>query len=126
MKLDRGQIFRALEPPPGGAARLRAVLRRKRRAAWPRWLLAPAAAAAVVAIVLLLRQPGPDTGPVEPSDGLMAATALDRLLGRESAPIGLSVSRGDERLAVSQLQSSRPNVRLYALEGVDPEAISPP
>lgn len=119
MKIDRSRIFEVLEPPPGGAARLHARLNEKpRRGAVHAWWLGPAVvvAVAVVTIAVIGRKPtsdaGLDTGP--DGNSLMAAAEFDRLLRRESVPYELTVRRGDEALAVTEIESSNPSVRLYS------------
>ena len=116
MKVEKDSAFRELEPPPGGAARLRARL-----AARPgpldgpiRWL-GPIAVALVAAIAVFAFRALPGPEPAAASNEIMMASAFDRLLGRESEPFALSVTRGTETLAVSELEGNEPGVRMYTL-----------
>ena len=78
------------------------------------WWLGPVAVALLAAIAVFAFRPVPD--PAEDTDNLMAAAAFDRLLRREATPLELSISRGTEPLAVRELATSDPKVRLYSLE----------
>lgn len=122
MKIERDQIFHELEPPPGGAARLRAKLRAGRAAPLSGgWWLGPVAVAVIAAVTIVAFRLVPQRGPAPEADNLMAAAAFDRLLRRESDPYDLSISSGDQRLAVRELESSNPSVRLYRIEPNQPD-----
>ena len=123
MKTERKQIFRELEPPPGGAARLRARLgTRTGHPGRQAWWLGPALVAVIAALALSPFRFDLTTESAPPPDTLLMAAAFDRLLGRTSAPYELSVARGTERLTVSELESSHPNVRLVQFGSPQPQS----
>lgn len=117
MKIERNRPFEQLEPPRGGAARLRRRLdRAAARRFEPSWRLAAACAgvAAVIAAVLALR--GTVAPEPEPQLAILSSPALDRLLGRPSSPVALAVRRNDEESTTTELPSSDPSIRIYALD----------
>ncbi len=117
MKIERDQVFRELEPPPGGAARLRASLAASRPRSWrPAVWLGPGALALIAAAAFFVLRLDPSEGPSAVSDSLLAAASFDRLLGRESAPYELRVTRGTMPVAVNEIRSNDPNVRIYSLD----------
>jgi len=140
MKTERNELFRELTPPEGGAARMRARLAAEvSNAAKPRasnmsqtrphypsrrpaasWLIAAAGVATMVLIAVLTAlavRPGPATERGAPPGGeLYAAADFDRLLGRPSTPFELSVSRGDERLELTEIPTRDPQVRIVRIE----------
>ena len=95
------------------------------------WHFAAAGVAAVLLIavfaaVALLTGPSTDPGSIDggiaakdvPVRGELYASAdLDRLLGRASTPLELSVSLGDERLDLTEIPTRDPQVRLVRIEG---------
>jgi hypothetical protein len=70
-----------------------------------------AAVAALAAVIVSL--PNAPEPPAVVDNAILAAPELDRLLGRESAPVPLTVERGDQRVQVEELPSSDPQVRIY-------------
>ena len=126
MKLDPSQVFRVLEPPAGGVARMRAKLAAERhRRPFEIWWLGPVAAALVVAIAFFAfsgRNPMPPTGA---ANDLISSVEFDRLLGRETEPNEFRVTQGEMAVAVNQLPSSNPRVRLYEVE-LAPRAAAQP
>jgi len=131
MKIDREAIFAELEPPPGGPARLRAKLRSAGAPPPARaWWLGPVAVVVIAAVAIFAFRLFPDSEPAAETDSLMTAAAFDRLLGRDSAPYAISVRRGPDPVAVSELETRDPNVRLFHLEPVSgaddtPESAAP-
>jgi hypothetical protein len=125
MKTDRHELFRELTPPAGGAARMRARLANEvsnaaqaRASNLPRtgWQFAVAGVAALAVIAVLVGialRPGPSEVPR--GGELYASADLDRLLGRPSAPFELSVSLGDERLALTEIPTRDPQVRIVRI-----------
>jgi len=122
--MNTDALFKQLEPPPGGAERFARRLdeisaaRPSPRAR----VLAIAAASAGVALVtavLLLRQPSDapavlvaDTPPaVEVYD----APEFDRLLGRSAPPAELMVMVNMEAAAVTEIETTNQNVRIYQI-----------
>jgi hypothetical protein len=138
MTRESEALFRELAPPPGGAARMRTRLRdetghsaRPASAARAAWVAgAVAVVASIVAVFVVLHTSlAPDTARQPAPESLYAAAAFDRLLGRESTPYALHVSRGKERLGFRELASSDPNIRLVEIEpassGDSPEDTEP-
>src|SRR5262245_30588329 len=113
MQTERDALFELLEPPPGGVERMRARFAEQER---PRVGFAvPVFGVAAVAVlaVLIALLPRPEEPPVVVDNSILAAPEPDRLLGRQSAPVPLSVERGDQRVQVEELPSSDPQVRIY-------------
>jgi hypothetical protein len=50
-----------------------------------------------------------------PTNSMAAAPQFDRLLGREFAPVDLSVQRNDQSVTLTEIASSNPKVHIYAL-----------
>ena len=116
MRIERDRIFGEIEPPPGGAARLRAKLAAPRPApGWVNWL-GPVAVASVAALAVATFTLRPGDDGVGIPDSLMMAADFDRLLGRKSEPLEFRITRGEEVVAVSEVASGNPKVRLYLIE----------
>jgi hypothetical protein len=113
MQTERDALFELLEPPPGGVERMRARLAEPEQARVGFGFAAfGVAAVAVLAVLIALLPPAPEPAAVV-DNAILAAPELDRLLGRESAPVPLSVERGDQRVQIEELPSSDPQVRIY-------------
>lgn len=113
MQTERDALFELLEPPPGGVERMRARFAEPAQARVGFAVPAFGVAAVAVLAVLVALLPHPDAPPAVVANSLLAAPELDRLLGRQSAPVPLSVERGDQRVQVEELPSSDPQVRIY-------------
>jgi hypothetical protein len=118
MTKHHDEIFAPLEPPSGGVERFRAKLAAEsasRRHSYGR----PAAALVAVAVVLSLSSLIylRFENRVEPaaSGAIYDSPELDRLLGRESRAMPLRVEIDDKVVAVEQLASTDPQVRIYQL-----------
>jgi len=121
MKADRRDVLRELEPPPGGPARMRAkfagATRRNRVRAW--WL-GPVAVGLIAAVTIVHFRPADDAGSEPEVDALLASAEFDRLLGRETEPVDLVVTRGEVTLAVRELETREPKVRFFRIEDSSP------
>ena len=114
MKLEPSHIFRELEPPAGGVARMRAKLAAERqRRSFEIWWLGPVAAALVVAIAFFAFSGQDPVLPTSAANDLMTAAEFDRLLGRDTEPTEFRVTQGTMPVAVNQLPSNNPRVRIY-------------
>ena len=114
MQTEREPLFELFEPPPGGVERMRARFAEPLQARVGPGLAAFGVAAVVVLaalVVLLPMEPSPTSPTVD--SAFLAAPELDRLLGRESAPVPLAVERDDQRVQIEELPSSDPQVRIY-------------
>lgn len=117
MKTSRQEIFRELTPPAGGAARLRAELAAASASRRPKaWWLGPVAVAAVAAIAVQQFVYAPPMVSDVPDGGLIDDAAFDRLLGRASEPYEFRVMRASMPVAVNQIETTDPRVRLYSLD----------
>ena len=96
MSIER-ELFELLEPPPGGVERMRARFAKPARSRASFGLAAFGAAAAAAALALV------------------AAPELDRLLGRDTPPVPLTVKRDDQRVQIEELPSTDPQVRIYRM-----------
>lgn len=120
MKADRDSIFRAVDPPAGGTARMRArFARAQRRRLPPAGWLGPVVIVTVAALAFNGLWNASRSGSSDRVDSLLAAPEFDRLLGRESAPYELRVTRDSMPVSVNEIESSDPTVRLYRLD-LDP------
>jgi hypothetical protein len=118
LRTERSVIFRELEPPPGGAAKLRERLRASGDSqAVPAWWLGPVAVAVVAAVAVLAFRLVPDAARSPEAGSLIMAAEFDRLLRRPPEPYDLVVRRGAERIAVSELETRDPTVRVFHIEG---------
>lgn len=117
MKTDRQEVFLGYEPPPGGPARMSAKLAHagRRRDAQLYWL-GPVAVALIAVITVILFRPAGDLRPGPDAGALLAAAEFDRLLGRETEPLDLTVTRGGTTLSVSELETREPNVRVFRID----------
>lgn len=113
MQTERDALFELLEPPPGGVERMRARFEGPvhRRVGFGVPAFGVAAVVVLAALMVRLSSAPEHTAVVD--NTILAAPELDRLLGRESAPVPLSVERGDQRVQVEELPSSDPQVRIY-------------
>lgn len=117
MTTDINELFRQLEPPPGGAERFRQQLEQRnmgvgRSMRYP--LVAGLAASAVLAIAvfgLLQQRDDPEL-----MAGVYQAPEFDRLLGRSPQPAGMSVAIDETPVAVSEVATSNPRIRVYWIE----------
>ena len=113
MQTERDALFELLEPPPGGVERMRARFTEAPRARIGLGASAfGVAAVAVLAAMVALLPNGPPP-PAVVDNPILEAPELDRLLGRQSAPVPLSVERGEQRVQIEELPSSDPRVRIY-------------
>ncbi|HEX5047779.1 MAG TPA: hypothetical protein VFX89_11715 [Gammaproteobacteria bacterium] len=113
MQTERDALFELLEPPPGGVERMRSRLAEPRRVTVGFGFAAfGVAAVAVLAALIVLLPRAPEPAAIV-DNTILAAPELDRLLGRPSAPVPLSVERGDQRVQIEELPSSDPQVRIY-------------
>jgi len=112
MSIER-ELFDLLEPPPGGVERMRARLAEPQRSRASFGLLALGAATVLaLAAVLAYRPAAPPRSSV--ADNVMvAAPELDRLLGRDTPPVPLTVKHDDQPAQIEELPSSDPQVRIY-------------
>ena len=111
MQSDPESPFELLEPPPGGVDRMRARLATPEPA---RGLgLAGAGVGALAVLVALLAVVSNQRHGSDADNAILAAPELDRLLGRETQPVPLTVERDGQRQQVEQLPSSDPRVRIY-------------
>ena len=82
---------------------------------WVTWI-GPAAIASLLAIAVASFNLLPGETQAPDAGSLTVAADFDRLLRRQSAPYELTVRRGEQRIEVSEIESSKPNVRLYLIE----------
>ena len=113
MQTERDALFELLEPPPGGVERMRARLAEPARPRVRFGVPAFGVAAVVVLVALIVRLPSAPEHAAVVDNTILAAPELDRLLGRQSAPVPLSVDRDDQRVQIEELPSSDPQVRIY-------------
>lgn len=113
MQTEPESLFEPLEPPPDGVERMRARFA-ERSHARPRFGIAVSGVAAVAALVALLAvlRTGTHIGGAG-DDAILAAPELDRLLGRETRSVPLSVERDGQALQTEELPSADPRVRIY-------------
>jgi hypothetical protein len=117
MTNDHDELFAPLEPPKGGVERFRAKLAAETAGREPHSYRRPAALAAVVLVLALsavLYLHVGDRGAITGKPAY-AAPEFDRLLGRESKPLPLRVELNDRPVAVEQLESDDPRVKIYRL-----------
>lgn len=117
MKTDRKELFRQLEPPPGGVRRMGARMAAPSIHVSPiQWGLATACILVLaVGILVVTSEPRDVIAPEVSADPIAASPQFDRLLGREAAPVELTVQRNDQAVALTEVASSNPKVRIYAL-----------
>ena len=110
MQTEPESLFELLEPPPGGVERMRARFAEPPRARHG-VLFATSSVVALVALLAVLstemRRPGATDDP------LLAAPELDRLLGRPTRAVPLTIERDGQTLQTEELPSSDPQVRIY-------------
>ncbi|HET7130792.1 MAG TPA: hypothetical protein VFJ95_01035 [Gammaproteobacteria bacterium] len=113
MRTEHDMVFELLDPPPGGVERMRARFAEPEMRAAGFGLAAFGVTALVVLAALLVYQPpeSSSSGPIY--NAIAASPELDRLLGRETAPVPLTVKRDDEPARIEELPSSDPQVRIY-------------
>lgn len=113
MQTEPESLFELLEPPPGGVERMRARLAepaRERRGLW----LATSSVVALGALVALLAVLSTEMRGRSAGDNpILAAPELDRLLGRPTRAVPLTVERDGRTLQTEELPSSDPQVRIY-------------
>jgi len=124
MNTEEREIFRELEPPPGGVERFRRRLGASRpvEQRWPRRsAIAGLAVIAMAVVTLTLRQ---QTDPRMPASGesrreaqVQQAPEFDRLLGRPGEPARTRIAVNDTSVAVSELPSANPSIRIYRIQG---------
>lgn len=114
MQTERDPLFDLFEPPPGGVERMRARFAKPLQARVGPGLAAfgVAAVAVLAALVVLLPMEPPPTSPTVDS-AILAAPELDRLLGRASQSLPLTVERDGQPVQTEELPSSDPQVRIY-------------
>jgi hypothetical protein len=80
------------------------------------WGLAAACIAILAAVIFVVgSQPADVSVPENPADSVAAAPQFDRLLGRESARIELTVQRNAQTVSLTEIASSNPKVHIYSL-----------
>jgi len=122
--MNTDALFKQLEPPPGGAERFAqrldeiAAARPSPRAR----VRAVAAAGAAVALItaILLLWPSSNAPPVlvagaPPAVEVYDAPEFDRLLGRSAPPAELMVMVNMEAAAVTEIETTNQNVRIYQI-----------
>ncbi len=117
MSIER-ELFELLEPPPGGVERMRARFAKpaRSRASFGLAAFGAAAAAAALALVaVLVYLPIAPPGSGVADNAMVAAPELDRLLGRDTPPVPLTVKRDDQRVQIEELPSTDPQVRIYRM-----------
>ena len=112
MSIER-ELFELLEPPPGGVERMRARLAAPEVRTAGFGLAAFGVAAVLALAAVLVYRPTAPPSPGVAANALLAAPELDRLLGRETAPVPLTVKRGDDPAQIEELPSTDPRVRIY-------------
>jgi hypothetical protein len=124
MTVGKRELFELFEPPPGSVERMarRIERRHERPAGTPRRWLAAAAlgiiAAASAAFLILRASDEPPAA--QRGANLYAARQFDRLLGRRLESVELSVAIDDRSPVIVEVESSRPNVRLYDVQPSEP------
>jgi hypothetical protein len=113
MQSDPESLFEMLEPPPGGIERMRARLA-ARKSARGGFAVVGAGVVALAVLVALGALVFDDRLSRDAGDNaILASPELDRLLGRESRPVPLTVERDGQAVQIEQLPSSDPRVRIY-------------
>ena len=114
MSIER-EVFDQLEPPPGGVERMRARFAEpvRSRAGFGLAALGVATVLALAAVLVYLPAAPPKSGGAD--NALVAAPELDRLLGRETPPVPLTVKRDDQAVQIEELPSTDPQVRIYRM-----------
>jgi hypothetical protein len=112
MSIER-ELFEVLEPPPGGADRMRARLAEQQVRVVGFRLAAFGVAALLALAALLVYLPSVLSNSGLADNAIAASPELDRLLGRESQPMPLTVERDGQRVQTEELPSSDPKVRIY-------------
>ena len=114
MSIER-ELFELLEPPPGGVERMRARFGEppRSRASFRLAAVGVAAALALAAVLVYLPIAPPSSGVAD--NAMVAAPELDRLLGRDTPPVPLTVKRGDHGVQIEELPSTDPQVRIYRM-----------
>ena len=112
MSIER-ELFDLLEPPAGGVERMRARFAEpaQSRARFGLAALGVATVLALAAVLVYLPIAPPILGGAD--NAMVAAPELDRLLGRETPPVPLTVKRDDQPVQIEELPSTDPQVRIY-------------
>ena len=107
------ELFDLLEPPPGGVERMRARFAEpaQKPASFGLAALGVATVLALAAVLVYLPTTPPSSGAAD--NAVVAAPELDRLLGRHTPPVPLTVKRDDQPVRIEELPSSDPRVRIY-------------
>ena len=114
MSIER-ELFKILEPPPGGVERMRARLAEPPQRAARFALAAFSVAAALALAAVLVYRPIAPPSPGVADNAMLAAPELDRLLGRDTPPVPLTVKRDAEPVQLEELPSTDPQVRIYRM-----------
>ncbi|HZF29771.1 MAG TPA: hypothetical protein VE907_11665 [Gammaproteobacteria bacterium] len=112
MSIER-ELFELLEPPAGGVERFFARLAQPEVRTAGVGLAAFSVAALLALVAVLVYRPTAPPSPGVADNSIVAAPELDRLLGREAAPVPLTVKRDDQPVQIEELPSSDPQVRIY-------------
>ena len=113
MQTERDPLFELFEPPSGGVERMRARLAEPSQARVGFGIAAfGVVAVAVLAVLVALPRVEPGRAAVV-DNPILAAPDLDRLLGRDTAPVPIAVKLDDQRVQAEELPSSDPQVRIY-------------
>jgi hypothetical protein len=113
MRTEPESPFDLLEPPPGGVERMRARFAEPPRARRGIVLAASGVAALAALVAVLVVLSSEKSSRTTADNAMLAAPELDRLLGRESRPVPLSVERDGQPVQTEQLPSSDPRIRIY-------------
>ena len=113
MQTEHDTLFELLEPPPGGVERMRARFAEAEVRSAGFGLAGFSVAALLAIAALVVYQPPGSSSPGLVDNAIAASPELDRLLGRQSAPVPLTVKRDDGPAQIEELPSSDPQVRIY-------------
>jgi hypothetical protein len=122
--MNTDALFKQIEPPAGGAERFARRLDEvaAERPSLRARAIAAAAAAAAVALVaaILLQRPSADAPELTAAESAPAvevynAPEFDRLLGRVSPPVELTVVVNTEAARVTELETTSAKVRIYQI-----------
>jgi hypothetical protein len=115
MSTEPESPFVTLEPPPGGIERMRARLAEPARSQSAVWLSASSIAALAILCAFLAVISTGLRGPGVAADAMLNAPQLDRLLGRESRFVPLTVEQDGKTIRTEELPSADPRVRIYRM-----------